>query len=180
MAFTHVRFRNSPQSYGMGCGCGCGCGGCRGCGCGCGGERGNFGAAGGSFLGVWKVPVWTFNDKKYGTCPGWAKNYDEWKTVVAEFKKLPNKAGFYTGDEANELGNKARDLERAGEGAWELCKSKKGQIDTTQFETGESAGSDNTILYAIGGLGAVAVIAGTAIFIRRRRAAAAAASAVKA
>jgi LPXTG-motif cell wall-anchored protein len=193
MAFQHARFQNSPRSYGMmGCGCGCACGGgCGGrCGCGCrcpycggygatGGcaSCGSYGAAGGSVLGVWAVPAWAFSDKKYGTCPGWAKNYEEWKTVVAEFKKLPKKLGLYSGPEADRLGNRARELERAGEAAWEQCKAQKGLIDTAAFQTEEA--SDNTIIYAIAGLGAVAALAGTVIFIRRRRAAAAAASTVK-
>jgi LPXTG-motif cell wall-anchored protein len=128
-------------------------------------------------LGVWAVPAWAYSDKKAGTCPGYRQNYDEWKKVVAEFKKLPKKLGLYSGPEADRLGNRARELERAGEAAWEQCKATKGQIDPTQFQTEEAP--DNTIVYAIAGLGAVAVLAGTVIFIRRRRASAAAAAEVK-
>jgi len=164
MSFTHVRFQ-SRGSYGVGCGCGCG-------------TCGPYGAAGGSVLGAWLVPAWAYSGKKYGTCPGYAKNYDEWKQVVAEFKQLPKKFGLYSGSEADRLGNKAKALEQAGEAAWQDCKSKQGLIDTEAFQTSEDT-PDNTIVYAIAGLGAVAVFAGTVFFIRRRRAAAAATAEVK-
>ena len=71
----------------------------------------------------------------------------------------------------------AKALEQAGEAAWKDCKEKKGLIDTTQFQTEEAP--DNTIVYAIAGIGLVGVLAGAVVLIRRRRASAAAAAAVK-